>query len=197
MSMYSYDQVLTDVRQVYEQLTGLQAPKIDTKNPKFPIPKGVDPIALVQNEINQMNLYLVSSGISLRLSKTPTWSPRAEVYETPQEYVIKLELAGVSEADVKIQNIDSILIVRGTRQFRRDVEDAQYHTSERAYGMFERFFPLPNSVQPDNLHTRMSHGILEIVLPKIGASAGSAAPSRRATPIKAEQEAASDKERKK
>jgi hypothetical protein len=35
MAMYSYDQVLTDVRQVYEQLTGLQAPKVDPKNLDF------------------------------------------------------------------------------------------------------------------------------------------------------------------
>ena len=32
MPMYSYDQVLTDVTQVYEQLTGRPAPKADLKN---------------------------------------------------------------------------------------------------------------------------------------------------------------------
>jgi len=42
MAMYSYDQVLTDVRQVYEQLTGLPAPKIDVKKPRFPLPGSAD-----------------------------------------------------------------------------------------------------------------------------------------------------------
>jgi hypothetical protein len=100
MAMYSYDQVLTDVRQVYEQLTGLPAPKIDVKTPRFPLPASVDPAALVQSEINYLNLYLVNSGLSLRLSKTPTWAPPAEVYETPRDYVVNIELAGLRENDV-------------------------------------------------------------------------------------------------
>src|ERR1043166_2579085 len=50
MRMYSYDQVLTDVREVYEQLTGLPAPKVDVKKPRFPLPKGIDPVALHQGD---------------------------------------------------------------------------------------------------------------------------------------------------
>src|SRR5215468_1036139 len=131
MAMYSYDQVLTDVRQVYEQLTGLPAPKIDVKSPRYPLPGSVDPLALVQSEIDYLNLYLVNSGISLRLSKTPTWTPPCEVFETRDEYVITLELAGLTEEDVEIHEINNILIVRGTRRFRRASEEAQYHNSER------------------------------------------------------------------
>jgi HSP20 family molecular chaperone IbpA len=169
MAMYSYDQVLTDVRSVYEQLTGLPAPKIDVKDLHFPLPREVDPVALVQNEINYLNLYLLNSGLSLRLSKAPTWAPPAEVYETPGEYVVSLEVAGMSEKDVNLHIINNTLVARGTRQFRRASEDTQYHNSERAYGTFERLFPLPNYVQPDKMTTRLSNGILEIVLPKTGA----------------------------
>jgi len=170
MTMYSYDQVLTDVRDVYEQLTGLPAPKVDLKKPRFPLPRGVDPVALVQNEINYLNLYLINSGISLRLSKTPTWTPLAEVYETPDEYVIELELAGMSKDEVAVQQINNILVVRGTRRFRRASEEAQYHNSERIYGTFERLFPLPAYVEADSPKTTLSDGILEITLPKATAA---------------------------
>lgn len=124
MTMYSYDQVLTDVREVYEQLTGLPAPKVDVKKPRFPLPSEVDPVALVQSEINYLNLYLVNSGISSRLSKTPTWTPLAEVYETPDDYVIQLELAGMNKDEVTVQQMNNILVVRGTRRFRRASEEA-------------------------------------------------------------------------
>src|SRR5262249_7915632 len=173
MAMYSYDQVLTDVRQVYEQLTGLQAPKVDPKNPKFPLPREINPVGLVQNEINQLNLFLVNSGISLRLSKAPTWTPPAEVYETPERYVIRLELAGVDQSDVTVQHINNVLIVRGARRFRRESDKARYHSSERAYGAFERRFPLPPYVQADALNAQYSGGMLEIFLPKAAASGGS------------------------
>jgi len=170
MAMYSYDQVLTDVRQVYEQLTGLQAPKVDPKNPRFPLPKDGNPVGLVQSEINHLNLFLVNSGISLRLSNTPTWTPPAEVYETRDKYVIRMELAGIKGDDVTVQQANNVLVVRGARRFRRESEEARYHSSERVYGAFERIFPLPPQAQADAIKTDFSDGMLEIVLPKAAAS---------------------------
>lgn len=170
MAMYSYDQVLTDVRQVYEQLTGLPAPKVDVKNPRFALPDSADPAALVQSEINYLNLYLINSGLSLRLSKTPTWAPAAEVYETPRDYIVVIEVAGLTEDDVSYQVINNTLIVSGSRRFRRVSEEARYHASERVYGAFERLFPLPSHVQPEKLRTKLSDGILEITIPKTEAS---------------------------
>ena len=172
MAMYSYDQVLTDVRQVYEQLTGLPAPKIDVKKPRFPLPGSADPAVLVQTEINYLNMYLINSGLSLRLSKTPTWAPAAEVYETPLDYVVNLEIAGLTEDEVSCQVINNTLIVSGSRRFRRVSEESKYHASERAYGAFERLFPLPSYVQPEKLKTKLSNGVLEISIPKIEAKSG-------------------------
>lgn len=166
MAMYSYDQVLADVRQVYEQLTGLPAPKIDVKAPQFPLPATADPAALVQSEINYLNLYLINSGLSLRLSKMPTWAPPAEVYDTPSDYVVTLEVAGLNEGDFAVQVINDTLIVGGARRFRRANEQAKYHVSERAYGAFERLFPLPGYVQKDKLRTKLADGILEVIIPK-------------------------------
>ena len=170
MAMYSYDQVLTDVRQVYEQLTGLPAPKIDVKSPRFPLPGSADPAALVQSEINYLNMYLINSGLSLRLSKTPTWAPAAEVYETPRDYVVNIELAGLTEGEVSCQVINNTLVVSGSRRFRRVSEESRYHASERAYGAFERLFPLPSHVQPEKLKTKLTNGVLEIAIPKTEAS---------------------------
>ena len=169
MAMYSYDQVLTDVRQVYEQLTGLPAPRIDVKNPRFPLPGSADPAALVQSEINYLNMYLINSGLSLRLSKTPTWAPAAEVYETPRDYIVNIEVAGLAEDEISHQVINNTLIVSGSRRFRRVSEEARYHASERVYGAFERLFPLPSRVQPEKLRTKLSNGVLEIAIPKIEA----------------------------
>ena len=168
MVMYSYDQVLTDVRQVYEQLNGVKAPKIDPRSPRFPLPKGVDPVSLVQNEINYLNLFLLNSGMSGRLSKVPTWMPNSEVFETPKEYVIDLELAGVSKDDVQVQHFNHLLVVRGARRFQRKSDDAVYHGSDRVYGTFERQYPLPAYLEPDRLRTSWNDGVLELRIPKSG-----------------------------
>jgi HSP20 family molecular chaperone IbpA len=166
MKMYSYDQVLTDVKDVYEQLTGLPAPEIDIKKPRYPLPKGVNPVPLVQSEINQLNLYLINSGISWRLSKSPAWIPAAEVYETQDAYVINLELPGLGQEDVKVSQTNNILTVRGARRFKKASEESAYHNSERIYGTFERLFPLPSNVQPERMKNKFISGILQITIPK-------------------------------
>jgi HSP20 family protein len=172
MNTYSYDEVLADVREVYEQLTGLPAPKVDVKKPRFPLPREVDPVAFVQSEINYLNLHLINSGISMRLSKSPSWTPLADIFETPKELVINLDLPGMTKDDVTITQANNVLSVRGTRRFRRAGDDAQCHRSERVYGTFERTFPLPNSVRAEDQRLNFSDGILTITLPKVDADAG-------------------------
>src|SRR5262245_54262680 len=184
MSTYSYDQVLTDVREVYEQLTGLPAPKVDVKKPRFPLPREVDPLAFVQSEINYLNLHLINSGISMRLSKSPCWTPLADIYETPKEFVITLDLPGLTKDEVTATQVNDVLVVRGTRRFRRVSEEAQYHRSERLYGVFERHFPLPDYVRADELRLNFSEGILTITLPKSDAASGSAQSQTKKTEVR-------------
>src|SRR5215475_1402619 len=166
MRMYSYDQVLTDARDVYEQLTGLPAPEIDIKKPRYPLPKGVNPITLVQSEINQLNMSLINCGISSRLSKSPAWAPAAEIFETHDAYMVNLELPGLGQEDVKITQTNNILTVRGVRRFKKANEEAVYHNSERNYGTFERLFPLPGNVQPERMKNKFISGIFQITIPK-------------------------------
>jgi HSP20 family molecular chaperone IbpA len=168
--MYSYDQVLTDVKEVYEQLTGLPAPEIDIKRPRYSLPKGVNPIALVQSEINQLNMCLINSGVSWRSSKSPTWTPAAEVYETQDAYVLNLELPGLGQEDVKLTHANNILTARGARRFKKANEEAVYHNSERVYGTFERLFPLPSNVHPERMKNKFINGILQITIPKAKAN---------------------------
>jgi HSP20 family molecular chaperone IbpA len=167
MRMYSYDQVLTDVKDVFEQLTGLPAPEIDIKKPRYPLPKGINPVTLVQSEINQLNMCLINSGISWRLSKSPAWTPPAEVCETQDAYLINLELPGLGQEDIKVTQTNSILTIRGVRRFKKASEDSAYHSSERAYGSFERLFPLPSNVQPERMKNKFVSGILQITIPKL------------------------------
>ena len=118
------------------RLTGLPAPEIDIKKARYPLPKGINPVTLVQSEINQLNMCLINSGVSWRLSKSPAWTPPAEVYETQDAYMINVELPGLGQEDVKVTQTNSILTVRGVRRFKKANEDTIYHSSERNYGTF-------------------------------------------------------------
>src|SRR5262249_1024274 len=156
----------TDVKDVYEQLTGLPAPEIDIKKPRFPLPKGINPVALVQSEINQLNMCLINSGVSWRMSKSPAAAPPAAGSSADAAYVCNLELPGLGQEDVKVTQTNNILTVRGARRFRKAHEEAEYHNSERNYGTFERLFPLPGNVQPERMKNKFINGIFQITIPK-------------------------------
>jgi len=166
MRMYSYDQVLADVKEVYESLTGFPAPQVDIKKPRHPLPSGINPVPLVQTEINQLNMFLMNSGASWRLSKSAAWTPTAEVYETQDAYFVCLDMPGIGQEDLKIALSNNILTVSGARRFKKATEESAYHISERIYGAFERFFPIPSNTQPERMKSKFNSGILQITIPK-------------------------------
>ena len=92
--------------------------------------------------------------------------PSTDVKETARAYVLSLELPGLTERDVSIATDGDQLVVQGHKAQARDDETSTYRRSERWFGQFERGFPLPASVAPDEISSSMRDGVLEIVLPK-------------------------------
>ena len=90
------------------------------------------------------------------------WRPAADVYQHPGGWLIKLELAGVSPAQVAVGVHRRRLWVRGRR---RDVTAQQgyaCHTLEIAYSAFERVFELPVDLDDACFETRFQDGMLLI-----------------------------------
>ena len=57
-------------------------------------------------------------------------------------------------------------IVGGERTFEEAKEGETYHRIERSYGLFERTFSLPNSVDPTKIEARFKDGEMNVVLPR-------------------------------
>ena len=73
MSTNPYDQLLKDVRKAYEVVTELPDPKVDVKNPNFPLPDSLDPVVSAQSKLNYLNHLLQNSGYACWVSKMPAW----------------------------------------------------------------------------------------------------------------------------
>jgi HSP20 family protein len=97
---------------------------------------------------------------------TSAWLPSCEVSEDPESVNITVELPGVRPEDVKLTVENNVLTIRGERKEERRSENEQVHRSERVYGMFERSFTLPNTVDPERIDARYENGILRITIPK-------------------------------
>jgi HSP20 family protein len=79
--------------------------------------------------------------------------------------VIKADLPGVSQKDVKVSLMGDTLVIRGERRSEKNDETTPLRI-ERSYGMFERSFTLGAPVRSDQVKATYRDGVLEIHVPK-------------------------------
>ena len=92
------------------------------------------------------------------------WAPAAEAYESPEEYVFRVEIPGVSLSQVKLEVDGAKLRVSGTRP---EVDPAsRFLRMERVYGEFDREFEIPHDIDAERISASLSSGILTIRTPK-------------------------------
>jgi HSP20 family protein len=99
-------------------------------------------------------------------SAITTWAPAVDIYETPNELVVKADLPDVEEKDIDIRVENNLLTIRGERKFENSVSEDHYLRVERTYGSFSRSFSLPNTVNPETIHAEYKNGVLTVNLPK-------------------------------
>jgi HSP20 family protein len=109
------------------------------------------------------------------------WTPVADVLETAEAIVIRVELAGIDRAEVAVEARGQSVWVYGERRFENEAQGGVYQVLERAYGPFARRFPLPKGADRGGIGAALANGLLEIVIPKTRPK-----PSRRRIPIESE-----------
>lgn len=103
------------------------------------------------------------------------WMPLADITETAQALVVRIELPGVAPEQVLVEVADGALVVRGERPSDCEDADTAYHLMERAHGAFARRFPLPEDADGEGIRAVLREGLLTVTVPK----RSPAAPARR------------------
>lgn len=92
--------------------------------------------------------------------------PVCDVFGREGDLIVHLEVPGIDpEKDVTIQVEDDVLVIRGERSTKQEVEEKDYYRMESSYGSFERRLPIPEGVKEDDIVATYADGVLEIVLP--------------------------------
>ena len=94
------------------------------------------------------------------------WSPRVDILEKENEFLLRSELPGMKKDDIKITMLDNILTIKGEKSGEVKEENKNFHLCERHYGKFTRSFRLPNPIEAKKIEASMKEGILTITLPK-------------------------------
>jgi HSP20 family protein len=97
---------------------------------------------------------------------TSTLFAPTDVSEDENALQITMELPGVDPNNVRLSLENNVLTIRGEKQQEFDENNERIHRSERVYGVFERTFVLPNTVDPDKIEARFENGVLVVRIPK-------------------------------
>lgn len=95
-----------------------------------------------------------------------SWVPSADVTETENAYVVKMDIPSVKAEDVKVTVLEGVLTIAGERSSEKSTDKETLHLQERSYGSFSRSFSLPKNADAEQVAAEFQHGTLNVTIPK-------------------------------
>ena len=139
-------------------------------------PNKWDPFAEMQRMQEQMNRMFNDSfghfGRSPRfrgLAREPSFSPKIDVHEEDDRFVVRLDLPGVEEGSLDVRVEGKKLRITGKRESVVDEKDqgGRIMRQERRIGDFARTVELPAPVDASRMEVKNEQGVFTIILPKV------------------------------
>jgi len=92
------------------------------------------------------------------------WRPLTDVYETDDNVIVRMEIAGLRDENLEVTVQANVLKVSGLRS---DISERRaYHQMEIPFGRFEISIDLPLPVDMENAVAEYKNGFLIVILPK-------------------------------
>jgi HSP20 family protein len=125
----------------------------------------IDPSREIEDIYNRMGqLMNVAFGdLSVAGLNEAPWAPFADVSETDDSYLVRVELPGVNKDQVDVQLNDRELVIAGEV---KEEEKGRKHRSSRRTGRFEYRTYLPGDINAESVSGQLSDGVLTVTVPK-------------------------------
>ncbi len=92
--------------------------------------------------------------------------PPIDMYQTPNELVVKAALPGVKPDEVDITISDGTLTIKGETKATEEVKREDYLYQEHLYGAFNRSLLLPPDLRTDKAEAFFDNGMLTLTIPR-------------------------------
>jgi len=100
-------------------------------------------------------------------SSEQAWKPPVDIYETSEEIVVMVEIAGMSKKDINVTMENDLLKISGIRPDYSPSTKMRLHQMEIDYGKFQRIVKISLPIDTNNISAKYREGFLQITLPKI------------------------------
>jgi HSP20 family protein len=123
-------------------------------------------LGTLQNEMNRLFNTVFDAPTPGNGGTMRRWMPAMDLVESGDHFVLRADLPGMGEDDIKIELEDGTLTVSGERKAEHEANEEGYYRVERAFGSFSRSLTLPKGVNPDEVSASFDRGVLEVRIPK-------------------------------
>ena len=102
------------------------------------------------------------------LQRSATWRPLADIRESAEMVMVKIELAGMKEEEIDVTLYEDALLVSGERHEEPEHnENVYYHEAQIRYGPFRIEVLLLLPIDREGVKARYENGFLWVDLPKL------------------------------
>jgi len=98
-----------------------------------------------------------------------SFTPRIDVSESDEAYVVRADLPGVEEKDIQISLEEGVLSIQGKVESEQEEERKGLRYAERVRGSFQRTIELPGELDATKVTASYKQGVLTVTLPKLPA----------------------------
>jgi len=112
-----------------------------------------------------MNKTLKQDNKTLKQDNECAYVPVTDIYETSNEYVLKMEMPGVSKQALEITLSDTDLEVKGKADLK-EPEEKELSYSECSMHDYYRKFKIGSDINRESINATLENGILTLTLQK-------------------------------
>jgi HSP20 family protein len=129
------------------------------------------PLFALQNELNRLfdeyvNPSRFTAGQSPPMDLEPaSWVPPVDISETPEAYVVTVDVPGVEPSSIDLSVTGNVLTLRGVKPDENATEPTGA-LRERRFGPFHRQVVLSGDFDFEAAQAEARHGVLRVRLPK-------------------------------
>ena len=125
-----------------------------------------EPLSELRQEVDRLfRDFFPSMGIDHEPSAAG-WTPRADVAETDEKYIVNIDLPGLTKDDVTVEMENHELRISGQHGEEKEEKGTNYRHMERSRGRFYRAFSLPDADTDRNVKARLKDGVLHLEVAK-------------------------------
>jgi len=107
---------------------------------------------------------VISTSYEKWSARLHVWQPPTDLYETDQDFIVQVEIAGMREAEFTISLEQRTLMISGVRRVPNDAR--AYYQMEIPSGEFLTAVEIPGPIVHEGVDATYADGFLRIVIPK-------------------------------